>query len=87
MAQHLQHRASGRAAGLTIVVGRRLAPGQQGPAHMVGIGVLSLELRHPGLRLVAPRDRFNAGDETAFFDEEFVGGRAGERKRHGLMCH
>jgi hypothetical protein len=49
---------------------------------MGGIGVLGLELRHPGLRFVASCDRFNAGDEAAFFDDQFVVGRADERKRH-----
>ena len=45
-------------------------------------GLHSLLQRHPGLRLVASCDRFNAGDEAAFFDDQFVVGRAGKRKRH-----
>jgi hypothetical protein len=49
---------------------------------MGGIGVLGFELRHPGLRLVASCNRFDTGDETAFFDDQYVVGRAGKRKRH-----
>ena len=49
---------------------------------MGGIGVLGLELQHPCLRLFASRNRFNAGDESALFDDEFVVGRAGEGERH-----
>jgi hypothetical protein len=49
---------------------------------MGGIGVIDLELRHPGLCLFTPADRLDTGDEAAFFDDQFVVNLRGERKRH-----
>jgi hypothetical protein len=49
---------------------------------MGGIGVFGLELRHPGLRLVTSCDRFNARDESAFFDDQLVVYWCGKGKRH-----
>jgi hypothetical protein len=51
---------------------------------MGGIGVLGLELRHPGLCFVTPADRLDTGNKTAFFDDQFVVGWRGERKGHEL---
>ena len=49
------------------------------------IGVFNFELRHPGLSRIPTRHRFNTGDETAFFDDQFVVGRAGKGKRHASI--
>ena len=82
MAQHLQHGAACSAARLAVVVGRRLATGQQRPADMRSIRMLCLELHHPGLCLLASTHWLDAGDEPAFLDDEYVADRRRKREGH-----
>ena len=66
VAQHVQHGPPRGTTGFAIVIGGRLAACQQGPADVSGIRMLGLEPGYPSQRLLAPRHRLHAGDETIF---------------------
>jgi hypothetical protein len=46
------------------------------------VRVLRFELRSPNLGCITVHNRFNTGEETAFLNEQFVMGWAGNGKRH-----
>ena len=83
LAQHVQHGPPGRATGLAVVHRRRIAAGQQRPAHMRGIGVRGAQGGHHPQRLGAVFHRLHAGQEAAFLDDQLVADRSIQSPGHG----
>ena len=72
MTQDFKHGASRSAAGFAIVLSRRVTSRQHGPANMHGIGVRLFKVQNKGLGFCAIFDGLNAGQKSAFFDDQFM---------------
>ena len=82
VAQHVEHGAACGAAGLAVIYSRRVARGEQGPAHVHGAWVGAAQTSHNVRRLGAVAYGFYAAQKAAFFDEQIAANSMGQREGH-----
>src|SRR5690606_25879460 len=81
--QHVEHRATGGAARLAVVVGRRVPTRHERPAHVTRVRMLLPQLGHARERLLAARNGLDASEEATLLDDELAVVRLGEGEGHG----